>query len=87
MRIVVVYRPNSEHRRAVEEFIARYNERAIYEAEVVDPDSRAGVAFCHAYDIVEYPTILALGNDGSPYRVWRGGMLPTVDDVVAAAHS
>lgn len=87
MRIVVVYREQSEHRSAVESFIRDYERRTGDELEIIDPDSRSGADFCRIYDIVEYPTILALGTDGSPYHVWRGAMLPTVDDVVAASYS
>lgn len=87
MRIVVVYREQSEHRAAVEAFIRDYKRRTDDEPEIINPDTRAGADFCRVYDVVEYPTILALGTDGSPYRIWRGAMLPTVDDVVSVSYS
>ena len=39
------------------------------------------VDFCRTYDIVEYPTILALNNDGSVLASWRGKQLPLFDVV------
>ena len=45
----------------------------------MDPDKNPG--FCEAYDIVEYPTIIAIDHDGSIRAVWRGRNLPLLDDV------
>ena len=45
----------------------------------MDPDRNPG--FCEAYDIVEYPTIIAIDHDGSIRAVWRGRNLPLLDDV------
>ncbi len=86
MRVVIVYRDKSEHRRQVEGFLFDYKRRTGGDIEVVDPDSRDGVSFCKAYDITNYPTIIALGPDGSPYHVWSGDMLPTISEVNAVAN-
>lgn len=51
------------------------------EIESMDPDTREGVGFCKVYDVVEYPTILALDDNGAVLASWRGQMLPTFDEV------
>ena len=49
--------------------------------EVLDPDTLEGESFCRAYDIVEYPTIIALSDDGHMQNLWRGTTLPTINEV------
>lgn len=81
MRIVCVWRDREDYSRAVEEWIAEFERRTGKEVESISPDGRDGVGFCEAYDIVEYPTILALRNDGGVAASWRGQSLPLFDEV------
>ena len=83
MRLVILYRPNSEHGRSVETFIQDYKYRHGSRIEIVDIDSRDGVATATLYDIVQYPAILALANDGSVLQVWQGEALPLMDEVAS----
>lgn len=88
MRIVVLYRPDSEHGRLVEEFIHDYQRR--HEAkglEVLNIDSRDGSAMASLYDVMQYPTILALRDDGSILRSWEGETLPLMDEIASYAYS
>lgn len=77
----VIYRPNSEHSRIVEEYMHDYLRRTGAELEYVNPDDRDGQSLCRAYDIVEYPTIIALSDDGQVQNSWRGLPLPTINEV------
>lgn len=81
MRVVCVWRDRSDYGRTVEEWLREFERRTGREVENVDPDTREGVSFCRAYDVVEYPTLLALGDDGAVLASWRGKMLPTFDEV------
>lgn len=87
MRIVIIYREASEYRMAVESFMRDYRYRTGRDIETMDPDSREGMSFCRLYDIVEYPTIIALGPDGSMYQQWRGPHLPTISEVAMVANT
>lgn len=87
MRIVMVYREASEHRMAVESFLRDYRFRTGRDIETINPDTREGMSFCRLYDIVEYPTIVALGPDNSLYQVWRGAQLPTISEVATVANN
>ncbi len=82
MRVVFVWREGEDYSRTVEEWITEFERRTGKEVESISPDGRDGAGFCQAYDIVEYPTVLALGNDGAVLESWRGiRELPTFDAV------
>ena len=80
MRVLVFFKPVSETARSVEEFMHEYNRRTGRELETVDPQSREGSIRAETYDVVEYPTILALADDGRELTRWRGS-LPTISEV------
>ncbi|MCL2280429.1 hypothetical protein FWC31_00875 [Candidatus Saccharibacteria bacterium] len=82
MRLVMVYREQSEHRMAVETFMRDFKKQTAGEIETIDPDTRAGAAFCDAYDVTVYPTLLALTPEGTPNMTWRS-TLPTIMDASA----
>lgn len=82
MRVVCVYREGEDYTRTVEEWIHELERRTGHEIETMSPDGREGVQFCQAYDIVEYPTILALSEDGAVAAMWRGKELPLFDEVI-----
>lgn len=81
MRVVCVWRRESDYERAVEGWLSEFERRTGREVEDLNPDTKDGESFCRAYDVVEYPTILALGDDGAVLASWRGTMLPLFDEV------
>ncbi len=85
MRVVVVYRDPSEFARPVEEFLRHFKTVTGRELETLDPDTRDGIGFCTTYDIVQYPTVVALTDDGQLQNLWAGLPLPTVNEVSAYA--
>jgi hypothetical protein len=86
MKVLVIYRPNSEHGRIVEDFIHEFRRRHEQERlEVLNIDSRDGSATASLYDVMQYPAILVLANDGIIQRSWEGASLPRMDDVVSYA--
>lgn len=81
MRVVVITKESTDYARVVDTFIADFARQTGRELEVLDPDSPEGSSFCRTYDIVEYPSIIALGNDGQMQNIWAGAMLPTISEV------
>lgn len=81
MRVVVITKENTDYARVVDTFITDFMRQTGRELEVLDPDSPEGSSFCRTYDIVEYPSIIALGNDGQMQNLWAGTMLPTISEV------
>lgn len=81
MRVVCVYRDGEDYTRTVQEWIAEFERRTGKEIEIISPDGRDGVEFCKAYDVVEYPTMMALDESGGVLAGWRGVReLPTFDE-------
>ncbi len=81
MRTVCIWRDDEDYSRAMTEWIREFEHRTGREIESISPDTREGESLCNAYDIVEYPTILVLRDDGSVVASWRGRNLPLFDEV------
>ena len=81
MKVTVIYKPQSEHARAVEEYLRDFSRRTGDELETLDPETPDGATLCRTYDIVEYPTIIARSDDGQMQNSWRGLPLPTISEV------
>jgi hypothetical protein len=58
-----------------------FNRRTGKNLESLDPDTRIGESFARAYDIVQYPTIVAIGPSGTELKRWSGLPLPLMDEV------
>lgn len=80
MRIVCVYRDNQDYTRTVDEWLENFRRQTGREIERMDPDKNT--SFCEAYDIVEYPTFLAVGENGEVRALWRGKDLPLINEVL-----
>ncbi len=83
MKVLVLYKPKSEHRQAIEDFISQFKEKhPRSKVEVLDVDRREGIAMASIYDVMRYPSILALRDDGTVLQTWEGEEnLPRLDDV------
>lgn len=88
MRLLVLYRPNSEHGRRIEEFVHDYQSRHRGDRlEVLNVDTRDGSAMATLYDVMQYPAILILQTDGYVQKIWQGEALPLMDEVASYANS
>lgn len=81
MRVVVVYKDNTEFTRTVDDYLRDFTRQTGNELETLDPETPDGASFCRTYDIVEYPTIIVLSDDGNLQQLWRGLPLPTISEV------
>lgn len=81
MRVVIVWKDYTDYSREVIDWTRELNRRTGKELESLDPDSRDGESFARAYDIVEYPTIIAITDDGREQKRWIGTPLPTISEV------
>ncbi len=81
MKAYIVYKVESDHARAVTDFLRDFERRTGKKVEVVDPESPNGSAFCEIYDIMQYPTIIATDDNGVLQNEWRGLPLPLIDEV------
>ena len=70
MRVVVIFKEATDYGRQVNDFLHDFSRQ-----------TPAGISFCEAYDIMEYPTVIALSDDGQMQNTWRGLPLPTISEV------
>lgn len=89
MKLMILYRPDSEYAREVETFIHDFQAQHHIDAkiEVIDLNTREGAATASLYDIVQYPALLATDNFGSIIQMWQGQTLPLMGEVAAAVAS
>lgn len=81
MKTLLFYRPNSEHERMVIEYMREFEYRTGKQLPTVDVDSKEGIALCQAHDVVRYPTIMALDDQGREVQRWDGEMLPQISEI------
>ena len=81
MRVVVVWRDNTDYARAVTTFLDDFARQTGRTLDSLDPDTPEGISFCRAYDVMAYPTVIALSNDGQMQQTWQGSPLPTISEV------
>lgn len=81
MRAAIVYKLESDHAREVLDYLRDFSRQTGRVLDEVDPDSREGADFCRLYDILEYPAVVALSDDGQLLHHWRGRPLPTISEV------
>lgn len=81
MKTFVVYKDESDHARDVLTFLGEFTRQTGRTLETVDPDSREGASLCRTYDIVEYPSVVAVDDNGVLQHIWKGRPLPTVSEV------
>lgn len=82
MRLLILYRVHSEEATEVESFIREFKTlHGPGHMEVLDADTREGMAMATLYDVMHYPAILALRDDGSVVKSWEGNTLPLMDEI------
>lgn len=81
MKTYMVYKDESDHARTVIDFMRDFERQTGKRLEVVDPETREGAGFCSTYDIVEYPTIIALDDNGVLQNMWRGRQFPAINEL------
>ena len=85
MKVLVLYKERSEHRQAVEEFMRQFKQaHPEIKLETMDIDNRLGYATANLYDVMRFPSVLALRNDGTALQTWEGEEnIPQLDEVAA----
>ena len=86
MKVLILYRSHSDHGREVETYAAEFKHRCSgVKLEMQDLNTREGAATASLYDIMAYPAVLVLQDDGVASMVWQGKMLPLIDEVAGYA--
>lgn len=83
MKVIALYHPKSEHGRKVEEFCEHMHRFKAQEVEALSLESKEGAQMARLYDIVRYPALLAVDNNGVLVKAWQEEKLPLLDEVSA----
>jgi len=87
MKVAVLYRSNSEQERPVLDFERDYNHVTGRQLSLLDVNTRDGWAMASLYDIVRYPAVLAIDNNGQLLQLWDGDNLPLMNEVMYYDHA
>lgn len=77
----MLYRPNSEHARSVEEYVRDFQHQRGKVIELMSLDTVEGAEKANLYGLMQYPAIIAVREDGQLLRDWQGSNLPLMDEV------
>lgn len=86
MRIVVLYRPRSEHEGKVISFAEEYKRLKRVNLELLSLDTREGNDLAKLYGVTNYPAILAIAGNGSLQKLWQEEMLPMMSELDYYTH-
>ena len=81
MHVFILYHPNSEHARMVEDYARDFSRQMSHDIELISLESRDGAHMANLYDIVQYPAILAVDYQGKLMRAWQGTALPLMNEL------
>ncbi len=87
MKVTILYRPQSEFARSVEEYAHDIERQHHVTPQLVDIDSRDGRVLADLYDIMSHPAVLAYRDSGELLQHWVGEQLPLMGEVAAYARS
>lgn len=85
MKIVVFYRPDSEHERRLQEFLhdlRRTHDIPEKNIQMMNLNTREGAAMASIYDVLSYPGIVVTDDFGAYIKGWEKE-LPLMQEVAS----
>lgn len=83
MKATILYHPNSEWARNVEEYARDFERQRGKKIDLVSLELQEGAAMASLYDVTRYPAVLATREDGELLYLWQGEQLPLMNEVAA----
>ena len=82
MKIIILYHPQSDHSRIIEEYVHEFVARSPeVSLEAISVDTRSGANMAQTYDVVQYPSMLAVRENGELAQAWQGLPMPLMNEV------
>ncbi len=85
MKTYVLYRPDTEHERVVIDFEHDFTNRTQNKLEMISLDPREGAHMAETYDVVQYPAVIAVDDQGRLLKLWQGDM-PLINELSYFTH-
>ena len=82
MKLVILYHPSSEFSTMVENFAIECSSHTSKVVDSLSLETLEGANLAKLYDIVDYPSILIIREDGQLVKHWQGSNLPLIDEVI-----
>jgi hypothetical protein len=89
MKVIMLYRPGSEHASGVEAFLRdllRQHDITDRNIRQINVDSREGISLCSIYDIMSYPGVVVTTDEGGFIKSWEG-TVPLMGELMSYAYS
>jgi hypothetical protein len=87
MKAYILYHPNSDNARTVEQYIKDFESRHSKKLEILSLETREGASMATLYDIVAYPALLVTQDNSQLLKEWQGLPLPLMDEVAGYLNS
>ena len=81
MKAVILYHPESEAARGVEEYVRDFEIRTGNTIELASLETKEGANLAALYDIVRYPALLVQQDNGDLVKFWQDERLPLMNEV------
>ncbi len=81
MKAVILYHPESEQARLIEEYVHDFSHTRPQTIDLLSLETKEGADMATLYDIVSYPALLVIDDRGSLQKVWQGQTLPLMNDL------
>lgn len=79
----MLYRPNSEQARRVEEYVTDFQRSQRKEIDLINLNTRDGVAIASLYDVIRNPSLLVIRDDGQLVKYWQDEQLPLMSELAS----
>ena len=81
MKALILYHPQSESARGVEDYAHDFKSRNGQNIELMSLETKVGANLATLYDIVRYPALLVCQENGDLVKYWEGDRLPLINEV------
>ncbi len=82
MKATILYHPESEFSRSVETYAEDFRRIRNKQIDLVNLGTREGAEMARLYDIVSYPAVLVIRDNGELMKEWQSSQLPLMNEVV-----
>lgn len=81
MKAVILYRSKSDHERSVNEYVRDFQRQTGKSVETLDVEGQDGQNLAQLYDIMQFPAVIVMAENGSLIKVWIDGQLPLMNEL------
>jgi len=70
MKVVILYKPNSEHDSLVQGYVREFVRRTGKALKIINAESREGISLAKLYDALQFPALIATRDNGEFVQIW-----------------